>query len=64
MLAGGALAVCPMSVGSPALAADWRYVMSSGDRAVVEAECDNGLNFGAWSECDIREDDGFHLFVR
>ncbi|MEU6128387.1 hypothetical protein ABZ805_04350 [Saccharopolyspora sp. NPDC047091] len=65
ILAGAALTTCLLSVGAPAMAADdWRYVRSSNDRSVVEAECNAGLSFGEWSECDIREDDGFHLFVR
>lgn len=46
------------------MAAELRYVMSSNDLAMVQAECDNGQRFGAWDECNIHEDNGYHLYVR
>ncbi|GAA4856106.1 hypothetical protein [Saccharopolyspora rosea] len=61
---GAALTTCLLSIGAPAMAAEWRYVMSSGDRHAVEAECNQGKMWGEWSECDIRQDNGYHLFVR
>jgi hypothetical protein len=61
---GVAVAACVVSFGPTAMADDWRYVRSSGERYVLEVECNNGIAFGAWNECDIRTDNGYHLFVR
>ena len=46
------------------MASDWDYVMSSGSRSVVKAECDNGKAIGGWDKCHIHRDHGYHLFER
>ncbi|MFD2417677.1 hypothetical protein [Amycolatopsis pigmentata] len=65
VLAVGAIATaCVLSFAPAAMADDWRYVESSMDKHKLEAECDAGKAFGGWNECNITEDNGYHLFVR
>lgn len=46
------------------MADDWRYLESSMDRHILEVKRNNGILFGAWNECNITEDNGYHLFAR
>ncbi|MEU6129550.1 hypothetical protein ABZ805_10295 [Saccharopolyspora sp. NPDC047091] len=66
ILTTAALAGCLFSVAAPAaMAADWRPVGSSTNKAALEAQCAAGKAAGNWNECDYKKiGNVWNLFVR
>lgn len=64
IVCGAAVAAFLLTTGSTAMAADWRWQMSSHSLDVLDVECKTGLRFGAWNQCKFVVDNGYHLFVR